>query len=91
MVQLILCWMGLIFFAALTLATLFGDKAEYLGAGLWILFSVPFGIGIGRFQKTIRAEKQEVVRYNSEDFPNHYRDWESSWLCHKCGYVGKLA
>lgn len=30
-------------------------------------------------------------RYNREEFPRLYTQWEHSWKCHKCGHVFQLS
>jgi hypothetical protein len=43
-----------------------------------------------KLKNKISAEKQEIERYNEEEYPKKVAEWRSHWFCSKCGFTGKL-
>ena len=55
--------------------------AECFIEDFWILGIIFALAAIGLFMGN-----QEASDYNDKQWPRDYKDWQNSWLCHRCGH-----
>ena len=89
-----LWWLGIVVCATFTLQLLGGLRLltairNVESALVALLFISVGGLALVGLVALIR-HRRRVNHFNRDLWPTLYEDWTQKWLCHRCGYFGKL-
>jgi hypothetical protein len=60
---------------------------SYIGVGI-VVAAIWIAISSNR---RVSKDKAAAAHYNEQVYPAEMERWSKSFLCHRCGYVGRLA
>jgi len=85
---------GLLVYLVLMAATaFFGWLWSSQGPIVWVVVAIFWAVSIWRLRAASsdsNANRKAVDDYNAQVYAVQFEEWQSSWLCHKCGYIGKI-